>query len=189
MKKLSFIIGFFLVLLNLRTSAQVSVNLNIDNRPNWCTNYSEDRVQYVYLPELECYYDNFDQVYVYLGPRGWCRSNYLPDYCRGYDIQRAPRVVIDYRGNCPWTYFDYHKKHYWRNNYRSYHSEYYGPTHSRRGNYVAYANREHDYDHDHYYRRSEDRYENREYYRNQKEYRDIPIEPTRGERRGYDRRF
>ncbi|AMA48442.1 MULTISPECIES: hypothetical protein [Flavobacterium] len=180
MKKLSFIIGVFLVILNFQISAQVSVNLNIAEHPNWCTNYSENQIQYVYLPELECYYDNFNQTYIYLGPRGWCRSSTIPDYCREYDIQRAPRVIIDYRGNCPWTSFNYHKKHHWKNNYRNYHSEYYGPAYSRRGNYVTYRNR--DYDHDYYYRRNDDHYEDRREnnnsYRDQKEYRTEEREPN-----------
>lgn len=160
MKKLQFIFGAFLVLFTLQSQAQVSVSLNIGTRPTWCGNYYEERVQYVYLPELECYYDNFAQVYIYLGPRGWCRSEYLPDYCRGYDIHRAPRVVVDYRGNCPWTSFDYHRTHYWRNDYRNYYREYYGPVYTRRGNAVAYVDRRdyRDYDNDdYYYRRGDER--------------------------------
>ncbi|RVU90552.1 hypothetical protein EH230_06350 [Flavobacterium columnare] len=193
MKKLSLIIGIFLVILSFQSSAQVSVNVNIGAPPNWCTNYSENRVQYVYLPELECYYDNFDQVYVYWGPRGWSRSNYLPDYGRGYDIHRAPRVIIDYRGNCPWTHFNYHKKQYWRNNYRNYHSEYYGPVHPRRGDYVTYPSRYREYEHDNYYKRNDDRYEERDenhtYHRDQKEYKYDERDYDRREGRGHGRRF
>lgn len=159
MKKLHYIIGAFLVLFTIQSNAQVSVNLNIGGRPDWCDHYHEDRLQYVYLPELECYYDNFAQVYIYYGPRGWVRSSYLPDYCHGYDIHRGPRVVIDYRGASPWVNFGYHRKHYWRNNYRNYHREYYGPNYNRRGNHVAVVDR-HDYrdyrDNGNYYRRGDD---------------------------------
>ena len=112
-------------------------------------------VQYVYLPELECYYDNFAEVYIYYGPSGWCRSRYLPDYCNGYDIHRAPRVVIDYRGTSPWAHFDYHRNHYWRDSYRNYRQVYYGPSnYSRRGNAVAVVDRRdyRNYDNDRYYR-------------------------------------
>jgi hypothetical protein len=154
MKKLQLILGAFVILFTMQSSAQVSVSLNIGTRPTWCGNYYDDRVQYVYLPELECYYDNFAEVYVYYGPSGWCRSSYLPDYCHGYDIHRAPRVVIDYRGASPWTHFDYHRNHYWRNNYRNYRQAYYGPSYyTRRGNTVAVIDRR-DYrdNHDHYYR-------------------------------------
>ncbi|MBF6653212.1 hypothetical protein C3B47_09965 [Flavobacterium columnare] len=189
MKKLSFIIGAFLMILNFQTLAQISVSLNIgEQHPNRCANYSEERVQYVYLPELECYYDNFNQVYIYSGPRGWCRSSHLPDYCRGYDIQRAPRVIIDYRGNCPWTSFNDHRKSHWKNNYRNYHSEYYGPAYSRRGNHIAYVNRDNQY-----YRKNEDRYENRvenrDYYRDQQEYKNNERSYEQGENRAHGRRF
>lgn len=164
MKKLQIIIGAFLLLFTYQTQAQVSVSLNIGTRPTWCDNYHEERIQYVYLPELECYYDNYDGVYIYYGPRGWCRSAYLPDYCYGYDIHRAPRVVIDYRGNCPWTYFDYHKKNYWRHGYRNYREVYYGPNrynnnYNRRSEYVAVSPRNH---HDDYYYKNDRREERRE---------------------------
>lgn len=156
MKKLQFIIGAFLVLFTLQSSAQVSVSLNIGGRPDWCDHYHEDRVQYVYLPELECYYDNYTNVYIYYGPSGWIRSAYLPDYCRGYDIHRAPRVVIDYRGASPWANFSYHRNHYWRDNYRNYHREYYGPNYYRRGDRVAVVERRDYRDNDNYYRRGND---------------------------------
>ncbi|MDI9311471.1 MAG: hypothetical protein QM535_14760 [Limnohabitans sp.] len=156
MRKLQFILGTFLLLFAYQTQGQVSVSLNIGSRPNWCNHYYEERVQYVYLPELECYYDNYEGVYIYYGPRGWCRSAYLPEYCDGYDIHRAPRVVIDYRGNCPWTYFGHHRKNYWRNGYRNYRQVYYGPSYydnyyNRRSEYVAASPRRYDND-DYYYR-------------------------------------
>jgi hypothetical protein len=154
-KNFKFIIGAFLVLFAYQAQAQISVSLNIGSRPNWGNHYHQEEVQYVYLPELECYYDNYEEVYIYFGSNGWCRSSYLPDYCRGYNIHRAPRVVIDYRGNCPWTSFDYHRNHYWRDNYRNYRQEYYGPNYNRRGNFVAVMERRdyRNYDNDRYERR------------------------------------
>ncbi|HKX86711.1 MAG TPA: hypothetical protein VJL37_08555, partial [Flavobacterium sp.] len=88
----------------------------------------------------------YDAVYVYYGSNGWCRSRYLPEYCHGYDINRGHRVVIDYRGGTPWTHFDYHRRHYWRDNYRNYREEYYAPRHNRRTNYVAVNPRHYDND-------------------------------------------
>ncbi|MCL9808413.1 hypothetical protein [Flavobacterium luminosum] len=156
MKKLQFIFGAFLVLFSLESNAQVSISLNIGSRPTWHDHYHEERVQYVYLPEIECYYDTYDAVYVYYGPNGWIRSRYLPEYCHGYDINRGHRVVINYRGNSPWVNFDYHRRHYWRDNYRNYRHEYYGPNYNRRTNYVVVKERRYDND-DHYYYRNNDR--------------------------------
>lgn len=155
MKSIKFFTATLIMLFALQSKAQVSVSLNIGARPDWCGHYYEDRVQYVYLPELECYYDNFAEVYIYFGPSGWCRSRYLPDYCHGYDINRAHRVVIDYRGNSPWAHFDHHRNYYWRDNYRNYRQEYYGPNYNRRGNYVAVSDRRdyRNYDDDRYERR------------------------------------
>jgi hypothetical protein len=157
MKNLKFLSLAFVLFFALQSNAQVSINLNIGSRPDWCGNYYDDRVQYVYLPELECYYDNYTEVYVYYGPNGWCRSRYLPDYCHGYNINRAHRVVIDYRGNSPWVNFDYHRNYYWRDNYRNYRQEYYGNNYYRRGNHVVVYNnknyRNHGHDHNRYERR------------------------------------
>lgn len=155
MKSIKFFTATLILLFALQSNAQVSVSLNIGARPDWCGHYYEDRVQYVYLPELECYYDNFAEVYIYYGPHGWLRSRYLPEYCHGYDINRAHRVVIDYRGNSPWAHFNHHRNYYWRDNYRNYRQEYYGPNYNRRGNYVAVSDRRdyRNYDNDRYERR------------------------------------
>lgn len=157
MKSIKFIFGAFLFLFAIESQAQVSVSLNIGtNRPTWCNHY-HDEVEYVYFPELECYYDMYSAVYIYYGPNGWIRSRYLPEYCHGYDFDRGYRVAIDYRGRSPWVYFNDHRRMYYRDNYRNYREAYYGPSYNRRGNYVAVTRRD-DYDGDRGgYRRDNDR--------------------------------
>ena len=140
MKKLKLIFGAFIILFALQSNAQVSVSLNIGSRPDWCHEYHDD-VEYVYFPEIECYYDMHAGIYLYFGPHGWIRSQYLPEYCHGYDINRGHRVVIDYRGRAPYTYFDNHRRMYYRDNYRNYRQEYYHRNYNRRSNYVAMNDR------------------------------------------------
>ncbi len=154
MKNIKLILGTFLLFFTLQSSAQVSVSLNIGGPRDWCDHHDE-RVQYVYLPELECYYDNYASVYLYMGPNGWIRSRYLPEYCHGYDINRARYVVIDYRGHSPWRYFNDHRRMYYRDGYRNYRQEYYRPQH-RRSNHVAVVQHR-DYDNGpRYYKRDRD---------------------------------
>jgi hypothetical protein len=151
MRKLQFTIAAFILFFAITASAQVSVNVNIGSRPDWCSNYNDD-VEYVYLPEIECYYDVHSSVYIYYGPRGWIRSSYLPEYCHNYDVYRGPRIVIDYRGNAPYAHFDSHRSRYYRSHYRNYRNEYYGPRDHHRT--VVYNNYGHDNHHNnHGYRR------------------------------------
>jgi hypothetical protein len=145
MKKLQFTIAAFLLLFIFESNAQVSVSLNIGSRPTWCNNY-EDEVEYYYLPEIETYYDVRSSVYIYLGPRGWIRSTYLPEYCHGYDINRGYRVAIDYRGRSPYAHFNNHRSRYYRDCHRNYREEYYRPNYGSRRQYVTVENHHRDRD-------------------------------------------
>jgi hypothetical protein len=146
-RNLKLIFGAFILLLTLQSNAQVSVSLNIGTRPDWCGHY-EDNVEYFYLPEIEAYYDVHSSVFIYLGPRGWIRSAYLPEYCHGYDLHRGYKVAIDYHGHSPYAYHKHHRTKYFRSNYRNYRQEYYNPGYNRRTAYVA-APRHRDHNRDH----------------------------------------
>lgn len=148
MKKLQFTIAAFLLLFTLQSNAQVSVSLNIGSpRPTWY-NHHESECDYYYLPEIEAYYDVRSSVYIYLGPRGWIRSVYLPEYCHNYDVNHGYRVAIDYRGHSPYAYFNNHRERYYRPNYRNYREEYYRPNYENRR--VVVQNHHRDYDDDRY---------------------------------------
>lgn len=144
MKNLKFILAAFIVFLSLEASAQVAINVNIGSRPNWCSNYNDD-VEYVYLPEIECYYDIRSSVYIYMGGNGWIRSRYLPEYCHDYDFNRGYVVVLDYHGNSPYAYYNNHRTRYYRNCHRNYRNEYYG--YNRPNNHVIVQN-------NHYYKQN-----------------------------------
>ncbi|WP_395077044.1 hypothetical protein [Flavobacterium sp.] len=164
MRNLKFILAVFIVFLSLETSAQVSINLNIGGRPDWCNNYDDD-VEYVYLPEIECYYDMHSSVYIYYGPRGWMRSRNLPEYCHNYDMNRGYRVVLDYRGRSPYANFENHRSRYYRDCHRNYREEYYGNNnYNRRSNAVAVVyndnHRYNDNDDDNYYYKKEKKHKN-----------------------------
>jgi hypothetical protein len=152
MRKLQFTIAAFILLFTLQSNAQVSVSLNIGSRPTWCNHYEEDEADYYYLPEIEAYYDVRSSVYIYIGPRGWIRSVYLPEYCHNYDVNHGYRVAIDYRGRSPYTYFNNHRERYYRKNYRNYREEYYHPRYDRRREYAVVENHHRDNDDNRYYK-------------------------------------
>lgn len=136
MKKFKLLIGAFILFFAVQSSAQVSVSLNIGSRPDWCGHYEND-VEYFYLPEIEAYYDVNAALFIYLGPHGWIRTAYLPEYCHDYDLNRGYKVVIDYRGRSPYTHFNHHRKVYYHDYHRNYRQEYYHPREPRRSNYIA----------------------------------------------------
>lgn len=142
MRNLKFIAGAFILFFTLQSNAQVSVNVNIGSRPaprpEWCGHYDDD-VDYFYLPEIEAYYDVHSSVFIYMGPGGWIRTAYLPEYCRDYDLNRGHKVVLDYRGHAPYAYFNRHRQMYYHDYYRNYRQEYYHPRQPRRTQYVAMA--------------------------------------------------
>lgn len=181
MRNLKFILVVCLFLLSLKNSAQVSINVNIGSRPDWCTNYYYDNVEYVYLPEIECYYDVRSAVYVYFGGNGWIRSRYLPEYCRNYNPNPNYIVVLDYHGNAPFHYFNNHRTAYFRDCHRNYRREYYGNRyylpnqHVVNNNYYYKNNRSGDDN-----RRNDDR-DDRNYNNGRKEYKQ--------ENRGNDNRY
>jgi hypothetical protein len=150
-KKVYFIVAAFMFLFTLQSSAQVSINVNIGSRPDWCSDDDYDNVDYYYLPEIEAYYDTHASVFIYFGPRGWIRSRYLPEYCHNYDLNRGYKVVIDYHGNAPYVFYNHHKVKYYRDGHRNYRQEYYYPNRRqcRSNNYVVatnyYNNDHHDY--------------------------------------------
>lgn len=87
--------------------AQVSVNVNIGLQPDWGPR-GYDYVDYYYLPEVETYYYVPTRTFIYLNGNRWVKTKHLPKSCRGYDLHRGRKVVI----NSPRPYLRHH-------NYRS----------------------------------------------------------------------
>ncbi|TCK85519.1 hypothetical protein [Albibacterium bauzanense] len=96
MKKI--IVTFFVVfsLVSLRSSAQVSINVNIGSQPLWGP-VGYDYVDYYYLPEIESYYYVPERQFVYLSNGRWIFSASLPSRYRGYDLYRGYKVVVNGR--------------------------------------------------------------------------------------------
>lgn len=83
-------------LVSFRSSAQVSVNVNIGSQPLWGP-VGYDHVDYYYLPDVESYYYVPKKQFVYLDNGRWSFSSSLPSRYRGYDLYNGYKVVINSR--------------------------------------------------------------------------------------------
>ena len=124
MKKLV-ILSFLLIAVfsfNIRTDAQVRVNVNINSQPEWGP-VGYDRVEYYYLPDIESYYYVPRHQFVYFSNGRWVFSSYLPSRYRNYDLYSGYKVVV----NRPdaYRYYDQDRVRY--EQYRNY----YGKQQSR----------------------------------------------------------
>lgn len=99
-----------------KADAQVSININIGDQPDWGP-YGYDRVQYYYLPDIDVYYDVMGRTYTYFDGRYWVTSTYLPYSYRNYDLYRGYKVVLNY--SSPWLRNSYNRSYYaqYRNRY------------------------------------------------------------------------
>ncbi|WP_412463959.1 hypothetical protein [Flavobacterium mekongense] len=123
MKTMKLVLLTTLLVLAVKTQAQVSVNINVGTPPAWAPNAPVE-VHYYYLPDIEVYYDVPARRYIYLRNGRWFRSAALPPHYRGYDLYRGRTIYLtDYRGNRPYSYFKTHKVKYkgngkWKNHHR-----------------------------------------------------------------------
>ncbi|GAB3875146.1 hypothetical protein GCM10028824_29760 [Hymenobacter segetis] len=146
--------------------AQVGVNINIGT-PAWGPQVPYG-TQYYYIPEIDGYYDLYNQQYIVYQDGYWVP---LPELY-GYDPYQFHPVIVDYRGAQPWLRVDYYRQRYAYQPYRNY-----GP--SRAGYYNG------GYGYGPSYGRS--RYDNRGGYSNGRNYGDRDRD-DRGGYRGNDNR-
>lgn len=83
-------------LISFRSSAQVSINVNIRSQPLWGP-VGYDYVDYYYLPDVESYYYVSKRQFIYLNNGRWNFSVSLPSRYRGYDLYNGYKVVINSR--------------------------------------------------------------------------------------------
>lgn len=101
-----------LLLFSNAMKSQVSVNVNIGTAPQWGpVGYTEER--YYYLPDVEAYYDINTSMFIYYEENVWIHRTYLPRRYSNYDLYSGYKVVlVDYRGDAPYTEFNNHRVKY-----------------------------------------------------------------------------
>ncbi len=128
------------------TKAQLgfSLHVNIGNRPSWGVPGNVN-ANYYYMPEIDSYYDLSSRQFIYEDEGRWIFASNLPDYYRGYDLNRGYKVVV----NEPRPYL---RGDYYRQQYRGRYDNY------RRNDVYAQRNMRPDYRNDN---RFDNRYDNR----------------------------
>jgi hypothetical protein len=108
MKTLKSLLFGFILTFSILSSAQVSVNVNIGTPPVWGpVGYVEAR--YYYIPDIQTYYDINTAMFIYMGPRGWIHVRSLPPMYAHFDLYSGYKVVLNYRGDNPYRYYEVHK--------------------------------------------------------------------------------
>lgn len=95
-------------------NAQVSINVNIGNQPQWGP-HGYNQARYYYIPELNMYYDVFNRSYIYQSRRSWTQSRTLPVLYRNFDFYNTYKVVVN--SNSPWKNNPVHRRNYARYRY------------------------------------------------------------------------
>ncbi|WP_201982714.1 hypothetical protein [Hymenobacter rubidus] len=108
------LVGAFALLATPAAQAQVGVNINI-GAPAWGPQVPYG-TQYYYIPEIDGYYDLYNQQYIVYQDGYWVP---LPELY-GYDPYQFHPVIVDYRGPQPWLRVDYYRQHYAYQPYRNY---------------------------------------------------------------------
>jgi uncharacterized membrane protein YgcG len=108
------LVGAFALLAPPAAQAQVGVNINI-GAPAWGPQVPYG-TQYYYIPEIDGYYDLYNQQYIVFQDGYWVP---LPQLY-GYDPYQFHPVIVDYRGPQPWSRIDYYRQRYAYQPYRSY---------------------------------------------------------------------
>ena len=90
------ILGMFMmnVAISGQSQAQVRVNVNIGNQPDWGpTGY--DHVDYYYFPDLDVYYQVPRHVFVYFDGGAWVTASRLPAKFGRPDFYSLYKVVVN----------------------------------------------------------------------------------------------
>lgn len=96
MKKIIFVSLFILAALlpTVKAQAQVHININIGDQPEWAPAGYDD-AQYYYIPDCDMYYDVAAHQFLYLNNRHWVRTSTLPAQYRKYDLYKLHKVAIN----------------------------------------------------------------------------------------------
>lgn len=94
MKKFVYTLLAVVGLISFKSSAQVSLNVNIGSQPLWGP-VGYDHVDYYYLPDVESYYYVPKKQFVYADNGKWIFSNNLPSRYSGYNLYNGYKVVLN----------------------------------------------------------------------------------------------
>jgi hypothetical protein len=106
---LSAIVISSLLFSSAQAQIKLNVNINIGDQPTWVAN--QDAADYYYLPDIDCYYDVKERVYVYREVNVWRRSPSLPPKYKNYDFRNKHAISIKGQDK-PYLHHDQNKQKY-----------------------------------------------------------------------------
>lgn len=94
MKKIIITLLIAIGFISFKSSAQVSINVNIGSQPLWGP-VGYDHVDYYYLPDVESYYYVPKKQFIYQANGKWIYSASLPSRYQSYNLYNGYKVVIN----------------------------------------------------------------------------------------------
>ncbi len=88
------------------------------HNPGWGPTYYPGS-RYYYIPDIEVYYDMYDQQYIYLQNGQWMFSHILPSFYAYYDLYSGFIITLNIGVYQPWLHHHYYVAHYPRYYYRN----------------------------------------------------------------------
>ncbi|MFZ9386376.1 MAG: hypothetical protein ACO25B_00720 [Chitinophagaceae bacterium] len=86
--------------------------------PVWGPSYHPG-TRYYYIPDIEVYYDMYDQQYIYLQNGQWIFTPILPSIYAYYDLYTGFVITLNTSVYQPWLHHQYYVSHYPRYYYRN----------------------------------------------------------------------
>lgn len=94
-----------------RVAAQVGISVNIGSPPAWGP-YGYADARFYFMPDIDVYFDVWYNSYWYFDGYRWVSVQTLPPQYGYYDFYNGYKVVLDYRGNAPYRYYNNHRVSY-----------------------------------------------------------------------------
>jgi hypothetical protein len=102
--------GLFVVFSQFMAAQLTQDKVNIEKKD---TIEVENMSRYNYFPNLQAYYDNKTNLYIYKVNGNWVHNTLIPPNYKGYGLRNGFHVVIDnYSGDEPYSLLTIHKLKY-----------------------------------------------------------------------------
>ncbi|HEX4886801.1 MAG TPA: hypothetical protein VFV37_02040 [Luteibaculaceae bacterium] len=111
MRKIFFAGMVALCMAQVPTQAQVGISVNIGGPPAWAP-YDCGDARFYFIPDLDVYYDVWYDNYWYIDCGRWVCNRGIPRRFARFDFFNCYKVVLDYRGNQPYRYYNNHRVAY-----------------------------------------------------------------------------
>jgi len=104
------LMGLFVVFSQFMAAQLTQDKVNIEKKD---TIEVENMSRYNYFPNLQAYYDNKTNLYIYKVNGNWVHNTLIPPNYKGYGLRNGFHVVIDnYSGDEPYSLLTIHKLKY-----------------------------------------------------------------------------